>query len=136
MIFKHSFCDPFKEDIIVLEDLPAEKIAAAFDQVPWATYLQKMEAADERDIHFAPSFEIENKETGHGLSISAVGSAWDFEFYIFYTRPKRLKKFFGLISYMDENYVTDITGQTAKDAKQCLDALGTGDINFLENKVK
>ena len=46
MIFKHSFCDPFKEDIIVLEDLPAEKIAAAFDRVPWATYLQKMEAAD------------------------------------------------------------------------------------------
>lgn len=119
-----------------LNDLPAEKITEAFENIPWACYLQKMKAADQWAIYYSPSFEIKNKEIRHGLSISALGSPVNFEFYIFYKRPKRIKLFFGLINTIKNDYVTDITGQTKKDAIQCPEALRKGNLEFLESKVK
>ena len=136
MMFKQSFCDPFQKDIVELDDLPAVKIMEAFENIPWADYLKRMEDIDQSALYYSPSFEIENKENQHGLSISAVGSPDSFEYYIFYKRPKQVKLLFGLINRLNNNYVTDITGQTKKDALECLDALRINNLDFLENKVK
>ena len=69
----------------------------------------------------------------NGLSVSAVdGNEW----YIFYKRPKLEKKIFGLIEKMNNDYLTDITGQTEKDVKECLTALINNDLEFLERKIK
>jgi hypothetical protein len=136
MKFRHSFCDPFKKDIVELGDLPAEKIIETFENIPWADYLKKMEVTEQSAIYYSPSFEIENKETQHGLSISAVGTPDNFEYYIFYKRPRQVKKIFGLINTMNNNYLTDITGQTKKDVLECLDALRNGNLDLLDNKVK
>ena len=82
-----------------------------------------------------PSFEVENKESKNGLAISAVGDPNNYEFYIFYKRPKNIKPYFGLKEKINENYSTDIQGQTKNDVLDCLKALIRNDTVYLENKV-
>lgn len=137
MAFRASFCDPFKADIMELEGIPEDKIIETFEKIPWADYLAKMEKASRNDIHYSPSLEIENRESRHGLSISAVGSPDDNEFYIFYKRPQVVlkKTLFGKKEKLVDNYLTDVTGQTKQDALDCLGALIRGDYKYLNDKI-
>jgi len=113
-----------------------DKVIDTFQNVPWTDYLKKMETTDQKEIYFSPSLEVENEENKNGLSISAVGTHDNFEFYIFYKRPKLVKQFFGIIKKMDDSHVTDITGQSNNDALECLQALLKNDLDFLDNKIK
>ena len=133
MEFRASFCDPFKKDIIELGDIDKNKIMEKFDSVPWLDYLKRMESAGENELYYSPSLEIENKSNKNGLSVSIVDGP---EWYIFFKRPKLVKKFFGLSEKMNENYLTDIAGQTEQDVRDCLNALINNDLEFLEKKIK
>jgi hypothetical protein len=133
MNFRASFCDPFKSDIIEIGYISKNEIMETFDKIPWTEYLAKMKTAKQSDIHYSPSLEIENKDNRNGLSVSAVdGTEW----YIFYKRPKLVKRFFGLVEKLDNNYLTDIQGQTENDVRICLEALIKNDLKFLEEKIK
>jgi hypothetical protein len=133
MNFRAAFCDPFKPDIIELGDIEKNKIMETFEKIPWNKLLEEMKLKNENEIYYSPSLEIENKDNKNGLSVSAVdGNEW----YIFYKRPKLVKKFFGLTKKMNNDYLTDITGQTEKDVKECLTALINNDLEFLERKIK
>lgn len=133
MNFRASFCDPFKPDIIELGDIEKEKIIETFEKIPWNKLLDEMKLKKESEIYYSPSLEIENKENKNGLSVSAVdGKEW----YIFYKRPKMVKKFFGLTEKIDKNYLTDAKGQTEDDVKECLIALINNDLEFLEKKIR
>ena len=133
--FKATFCDPLKPDIIELGDLSQDTIIDHFEKINWNDYLQKMITAKQDQIYYSPSFEIENKESKNGLAISAVGDPNNYEFYIFYKRPKNIKSFFGLKQKVNENYSTDIQGQTKNDVLDCLKALLKNDTAYLANKV-
>ena len=133
MSFRASFCDPFKSEIIELGEIKKDKIIERFESIPWNEYLEKMKTANDDDLYYSPSLEIENKENKNGLSVSAVdGKEW----YIFFKRPKMVKKFFGLSEKMENNYLTDITGQTIDDVRKCLKALINNDLEYLEEKIK
>ena len=133
MNFRASFCDPFKPDIIEIGKIEQEKILETFRKIPWSDYLAKMETAKQGEVFYSPSLEIENKDNKNGLSVSAIdGTEW----YIFYKRPKLVKKFFGLTEKMDNDYLTEIQGQTENDVIDCLNALIRNDLQFLENKIK
>lgn len=135
MNFRASFCDPFQKDIIELGSISKDSILGKFERTPWADILRQMSYAREDEIHYSPSLEIENKDNKHGLAISAFGDPDNFEFYIFYKRPKNVKSFFGLKEKTNENYTTDKTGQTRQDVLDCLSALLKNDTLFLENKI-
>lgn len=133
--FRASFCDPFQKEIIDLGTIEETEVIQKFESVPWLDYLKRMETANENEIHYSPSLEIENKDNKHGLSISIVGLPENHEFYIFYKRPKAAKRFFGLQEKIDENYITDKTGQTKQDVLDCLNALVRNDPDYLANKI-
>jgi hypothetical protein len=135
MNFRASFCDPFKPDIIELGNIQQENIIQKFESVSWTDYLRRMEAAKEGEIFYSPSLEIENKDTKHGLAISAVGESNNYEFYIFYKRPKTVKTFLGLREKIDEGYTSEKTGQTKQDVLDCLNALLRNDTEYLANKI-
>lgn len=135
MNFRASFCDPLEPQIIELGDIRKEKIIEQFESINWADYLQKMLGAEEDKIHYSPSLEIENKESLHGLSISAVGEPNNYEFYIFYKRPKKIKWLFGLKEKTRADYISDKTGQSRQDVIDCLNALVKDDTEFLANKI-
>lgn len=135
MNFRASFCHPLQPHIIELGVIQMEDIVAKFETTPWADYLLQMQGKKEEDIYYSPSLEIENSDTRHGLSISAVGDPENYEFYIYYKRPKVVKSFFGLSKKLDENYLTEITGQTREDGLECLKALTASDVELLERKI-
>lgn len=133
MNFRASFCDPFKPEIIEMGGIEKDKIMETFGKIPWNKLLDEMKLKKENEIYYSPSLEIENKDNKNGLSISAIdGKEW----YIFYKRPKMVKRFFGLSEKLNENYLTDITGQTEQDVIDCLNALLKNDLEFLEEKIK
>ena len=134
MNFRASFCDPLRPDIIELGAIQKDKVIYKFESITWVDFLRKMESAKE-EIFYSPSLEIENKDTKHGLAISAVGDTNNYEFYIFYKRPKKVKSFFGLKEKVNEDYTSDITGQTKQDVIDCLNALLRNDTEYLANKV-
>ena len=135
MSFRASFCDPLNPVIIELGEIHKDLIIDKFESINWSDYLRKMQNADEKEIQYSPSLEIENKENKHGLAISAVGEPDNFEFYIFYKRPKEVKRIFGLLQTRNENYISDKTGQTRKDVLDCLAALIRNDAIYLANKI-
>jgi len=135
MNFRASFCDPFKPEILEIGDIREDIITEEFEKISWTDFLKRMEAAKEDEIFYSPSFEIENKDTKQGLSISAVGNPDNYEFYIFYKRPKTVKTFFGLKEKVNQNYISEKTGQTKQDALDCLNALLRNDTEYLENKI-
>ena len=133
MNFRASFCDPFKPNIVELGTIDKNKIMETFDKIPWTDYLKKMKAASEKNIYYSPSLEIENKTNKNGVVVSAVdGKEW----YIFYKRPKLVKKFFGLFETMNNDYTTEIHGQSEKEARECLTALVNNDLNFIDEKIR
>lgn len=135
MNFSASFCDPFEREIIEWGNIQKDKIIDKFENIPWEDFLKRMASAKADEIFYSPSLEIENKDTKHGLSISAVGSPEKYEFYIFYRRPKNTKAFFGLINNLKEDYLSDKTGLTKQDTLDCLDALLRNDTAYLSNKI-
>jgi len=136
MNFRASFCDPFKYDIIEIGDIEKDKIMELFEKTPWSEYLTKMDNAQDKEIYYSPSLEIENKDNRNGLSVSVINDRGDEEWYIFYKRPKLVKKFFGLSKKMNNDYLTEVWGVTKDDVKYCLEALIRNDLQFLENKIK
>lgn len=133
MSFRATFCDPFNPDIIELGEIEKNNIPDTFEKIPWANYLKRMESANPKDIHYSPSLEVENKINKNGIVVSAID---ENEWYIFYKRPKHVKKLFGLYETMDNNYTTEIHGQSEKDVRECLIALMNNDLRFLEEKIK
>jgi hypothetical protein len=133
--FSASFCDPLNPNIIQLGDISKEQVVDEFEKINWTEYLQKMNNAKENEIYYSPSFEVHNKDTKHGLAISAVGDPSNYEFYIFYKRPKKVKSLFGLKEKLDENYTSDTTGQTKQNVIDCLNALIRNDTIYLANKI-
>ncbi|MFI2743348.1 hypothetical protein ACG2LH_11460 [Zhouia sp. PK063] len=134
--FRYSICEPLNPKIIEKGTIGKNEIISAFSSFPWKKYLEQMDKARESEIHYSPSIEIENKENKNGLAISAVGSPDNYEFYIFFKRPKMKKRFFGLSEKMDNQYVSDLRDQTKQDVLDCLNALINNDLNFLEQKFK
>lgn len=137
MKFRASFCDPFNPRIIELGGIGESEIIDKFKSIPWRDYLDRMGKASESEIHYSPSLEIENTENRNGVCISAVDdNKGGVEYYIFFKRPKEVTKFFGLTKKMNNNYLTEITGQTGEDAIQCLTALINDEPDYLEQKIK
>jgi hypothetical protein len=136
MNFRASFRDPFKPYVIELGDIEQDKIIEQFKKIPWAELLKKMIGKKEDDIHSSPTIEIENKDTKNTLTLSAVGTPDNFEYFIFYKRPKKVKYFFGLSEKIKENYLTETSKQTHQDAINCLNAFIKNDLDFLETKIK
>ncbi|RKQ49107.1 hypothetical protein BXY85_0095 [Roseivirga pacifica] len=132
MNFRASFCDPFNPEIIELGEIEQNKIMESFEKIPWNDFLDKMKTVNNNEIHYSPSLEVENKENKTGLSVSAIdGTEW----YIFFKRPKMVKKWFGLVEKMDDNYLTDVTGQSIDDVRNCLNALINNDLDYLEKHI-
>ncbi|GAB3288277.1 hypothetical protein [Hymenobacter tenuis] len=134
-LFRVTFCDPFDPDILELGEMDQEQIRAFLDTIPWADLLRKMETRPASEIHFSPSLEVENQQK-HGISISVAGKPDDYEFLLFYQRPKLKKYFFGLFSLDWKQYLSDISGQTRQDAEDCLEALLAGDLAYLDRRIR
>ena len=136
MAFKATFCDPIVKDIIELGIVSKGQIIDTFNGIDWDKHLNSIKNVSGDKIFYSPSFEIENLDNENGLAISAVGDAGNYEFNVFYKRPKTVKKLFGLTSKFDKDYLTDIQGQNKSDVIKFLTALIKNDLDLLDREIK
>lgn len=134
--FRCYISEPLNPTIIDKGEFSPEGIIQIFQKFPWNKYLLELDHAKGKDIYCSPSLSFESKLNKNKFTASAVGGSKDLEFYLFYKRPKKKSILFGLIQTMDENYMSDLMGQTKKDVMDCLNALAIGDSHFLEHKFK
>ena len=133
-MFRYSVCDPLKSDPIEMGEINKEKIHDTVEGFPWTDFLDRMKGVNESEVYFSPSIELENKVNRHGLSISIVENEKGNEFYIFFKRPKMVTKLFGLVKKMDEDFISDRTGQTSNDVQDAVTALINDDFVVLEKR--
>ena len=134
--FKHSFSDPFFPEIMDLGPIAKDQIIHKFQDIPWNMYISRMSESKGFEIFFSPSLEIENKRTYQGLSISAIGDGSLEEFYIFYKRPKKIKRLLGLIKQEDPDFTSEIVIQTQEEVVDLLRAFIDGNAKYLEKNIK
>jgi len=133
-MFRYGICDPLKEAPIDMGPIDTFKLLDVVDRFPWQELVDKVKDVDESKIYFSPSLEIENTANRHSITISNIGGVPEHEVYIFYKRPKLVSKFFGLIRYQDENFLSDRTEQTLRDAREAVIALINDDFKTLEER--
>lgn len=130
--FRYSICEPSNPQIIEKGKIDSSEIMTIFKTFPWKEKLEESERL--KEVYFSPSLEFENLGNKNGLSISAVGKPENYEFYIFYKRPKTKKIWFGLSSKLDQNYLSELWNQSENDTTEILKALLDNNLNFLEKK--
>ncbi|NVO33011.1 hypothetical protein [Hymenobacter lapidiphilus] len=133
-MFRYSICDPLKSEPIEMGEINKEKILDTVEGFPWTDFLDRMKGVKESEVYFSPSIELENKNNRHGLSISIIKNEKGNEFYIFFKRPKMVTKLFGLIKNIDEDFISDRTGQTSNDVQDAVAALINDDFVVLEKR--
>ena len=133
MSFRASFCDPFRPNVIELGRIDKSAVFDKFESYAWDDMINKMKTAKESEIYYSPSFELENIENKNGLTASAINGK---EWYLFFKRPTKLKKWkwFKSVEYIDEDYMSDLTGQSIEDVKECMQALLDDNLEYLESK--
>lgn len=134
--FRHSFCGPFSSEIEELGDIEETELVNKFNKVPWNEILHKMSTMAEDELHYSPSIEFENKTNRHGITISGIEEDRQVEFYFFYKRPKRIKKFFGFIEKEDPNYMTDILVQSKQEVIRLIEAFIRDDYELLDTEIR
>lgn len=133
-MYRYSICDPLKPEIIEMGNISKDEVMDILNKFPWFDLLKKMDDTDPAKVYYAPSIEFENKDNHHGLAISIVGDEKDYEFYIFYKRPKMRVRLFGLIKYLNKDYLSDRTQQSLTDVQECVQALLNNDFVTLEKR--
>ncbi len=132
--FRYSICKPTNPNIIEKGKIDSREIMNIFHNFPWKKHLDNAEKSD--NIYYSPSLEFENISNKNGLAISAVGNPENFEFYVFFKRPKMKKTWFGLSEKMDNNYTSELLNLTKNTTIEILQALTDNRLNFLEQKFK
>lgn len=132
MAFTLSYCDPLNPDALELGAAEPEQILQFFRQVPWEAELAKIIAAPSNKVHWSASVDVKNTVTQEVISISVVGEPADYVFYVFYIRPKRVRRFWGLYTEFRPTYTSDLLNQTPEQALQILQALLRHDTAHLE----
>lgn len=130
--FRYSICEPVNPEIIEKGKIDSSEIMQIFDSFPWKLHLEKMESA--KDNYYSPSIEFENLGNKNALAISAVGTPDQFEFYIFFKRPKVQKTWFGFSEKLNNNYTSDLLDQNKDKTIELLKALVANNLSYLESK--
>ncbi|MFH7001521.1 hypothetical protein [Flavobacterium bizetiae] len=130
--FRYSICEPVNPEIIEKGRVDSSEIVQIFECFPWKLHLEKMENA--KNIYYSPSIEFENLSNKNALAISAVGTPDQYEFYIFFKRPKVQKTWFGFSEKLNNNYTSDLLDQNKETTIELLKALVDNNLNYLESR--
>ncbi|MFK7748431.1 MAG: hypothetical protein AB8B65_08580 [Kordia sp.] len=119
MKLKYSESHPLKSYLVNEAYITKDEFVEKFKNFDWEGLLKVQLAANDKQIHFSPSINLDDKD-GKGIAASIVGELNEYEFYVCYKRPitRKKTKWFGLVSYdfYDKDFFSVITEQTKKDA--------------------
>lgn len=137
--WRYSICDPLQAEIIEKGEVSAEDFIRVMETFPWEKELKKLNDAEKsgEKIYYSPSLELENKTNKHGISVSIIGTPDNYDFMVFYKRPKVIIEggFFKKKEVLKEGYVSDRNGITLEEVHMIFEGLLEEDYNWLEENI-
>ena len=102
----------------------------------WNAFLVKANIGINKDIYYEPPVKFENQSDKKELSFFPAGDSNGFGVITFYTRPKKIKKWFGLVSTLQEEYTTQTYEFVdLNDALSYVKAGADQNYDYLDKKV-
>ncbi|ALI99986.1 hypothetical protein [Rufibacter tibetensis] len=135
-IFHYFFSSPIQAKDIDLGTIEGEKILPLFQAYPWRDWLQRMKEMEQGEIHFSPTLNFENKHSHQKMLVSALENGQEIMFYVFYQRPKTVKRLLGLWHKHKNDYTTELLDKSPEQTAQLLEAFVNGNYDFLESTIK
>lgn len=135
-VFRYSICEPLNPNIIEMGTITADEFRKVLQNFPWFEMLRDQINAEESEIYYSPSLELEDEISKQGISISIINPEPDVEYHIFYKRPKTTikKMWFKTKEVINPEYVTDRIAQSGQDMNDAFNALLEGDFEMLESR--
>lgn len=117
MTYNYSICHPDNENIeypkkVLIEDEVLEMVK----NYPWLDILKSMEKIPDEKIHFSPSLDFVHSKNKISLGISATLENNNPEFSLWYNRPVKSRRLFGLLSDKVKMKVIDKWGFNLDEA--------------------
>jgi len=110
MSYKYSVCYPDKKDIIYFDtpitDNEVLSIAKSFN---WIEQLKLSESMDQDKVYYSPSLDFKCISNQRSFCLTAdFNDKEDLEFSLWYCRPKKVKKLFGLLGESEKMIVDEV----------------------------
>lgn len=130
MNFDLYFLDPYDPNIQKLGNFHRDEVLKQFEKYDWNDYLVKMDSPHSPKTYYSPSFQIYEPNSKYGLTVSLIeDKCW----YVFFMRPKLVKRFFGLSEKMKEKYITDIRDKSEKEVREYMNAFINGQFSYIRH---
>lgn len=136
-MFTHTKCDPEIPDVVNLGAVPNDDLSKTFEQFPWNELIAKMKALPKDKVCFSPSLGFQLPSADQKIEISYVESrGTEHFFYLFYIRPKEVKKLFGLVKHMNTEFTSDILDQKIDDCLKLIELFTKQDFDAIEQMFR
>jgi len=135
-MFRYTICEPLNPTIMDKGNVTKVEFQNVLQNFPWIDMLRELENAEESKVFYSPSLELIDSKSNHSLAISIIGLESEFEYYIFYKRPKTIskRKWFKTVEVFEPEYLTDRIGQSKADMEEAFNALLNGNFELLESR--
>ena len=133
MHFNYTICYPNKEKIESASTLlDAQQVLDLFKKHPWEAQNDLCLKLPEEKIYFSPSIGFTNTISNHGLELTANFTEGKLEFSLWFNRPKKVKKFFGLLGEYEQMKVDDVWGINLEESIKYLEHFVKGNYTKIE----
>lgn len=135
MSYKYSVCYPDKEDIQYFDNPISEKEVISIAQnFKWIEQLRLIELLREDKIFYAPSLDFTCISNQKSFCLTAeFNDKKQLEFSLWYCRPKKVKKLFGLFGETEKMVVDDVENFTFDEAIEYLKHFVNKNYQVIEN---
>lgn len=109
MSYKYSICYPDKKDIQYFDTpISSKEVISIAENFNWVEELTKYRNLAEEQLFYNPSIDFQNITEGISFCLTAEFTTTNqLEFSIWFCRPKKVKKLFGLLGTTEKNVVDD-----------------------------
>ena len=132
-MFTHTKCDPGIPDVVNLGPVPNNDLSKTFEQFPWDELIAKMKALPKDKVCYSPSLGFQLPSENRKIEISYVeDKGGEHIFYLFFIRPKKVKKLFGLITHTETEFTSDILDQNIDACLELIDLFAKQNYDAIE----
>lgn len=133
MNFNYSICIPDKEEIQYPKETLSPKQVLEFGKnYPWQEQNELCDSLSKDKQFYSPSLDFKNDETKHSLSLTADSNNGEVIFSLWYNRPKKIKKLFGLLGTKEKMVLDDVWAIHFEDSMKCLEYFVNEEYELIE----
>lgn len=138
MTFKYSICHPDKEQIEYKNSqISGSEVLEIAKSYNWIEQLKLSESLDQNKVYYSPSLDFKCINSERSFCLTAdFNKNKELEFSLWYNRPKKVKRLFGLLGESERMIVDDVWNFNFDDAVKYLEHFVNRNYQIIENLYK